>query len=108
MRVSVELPDPPPLDQILEGLSQQYAQVLHQLMRLTEQAQSDNQSLFRDLSAQQDRLMHAFDGMMRQVLSSHQGQQQTFRDTVQEHLQPAQESQAALLTAIRGMKRSLT
>ena len=108
MKVSVEVPDPPPLDQILEGLSRQYAEVVHQLMRLTASAQAGNQQLFRELAGQQDGLMQAFDRMMSRMLDSQQGQQQTFRDTVQQHLEPAAQSQQELLTAIRGVRRSLT
>ena len=111
MRVSVELPDPPALEPLLQGLSQQYAEVVRQLMHLQEQATSSEryQPIVQALAQQQDTLMAAFQHML-SVL--HSGKQQDAaqmqRVMREEVVAPQQQALDSLLSAFKGMKRSLS
>lgn len=111
MRVSVELPDPPPIDQILEGLSHQYGQVLQRLLHLTEQAQRTDhlQPVVAAMQQQQDQLMAAFERMVQVMSDGKQADRQQLQHVIrQEVAAPQQEASQALLQAIRGMKRSVS
>lgn len=110
MRVSVELPDPPSLDRLLEGISQQYEQVVRQLVHLTEQAQRTDhlQPVVTALQQQQDQLIAAFGQMLHVIQTSKQADQNHLQHVIrQEVAAPQHEASQALIQAIRGMKRSV-
>lgn len=110
MRVAVEVPDPPRLEPILEELNRQYQAVMQRLLQLTEEAnRSDRyQPILQALSTQQDALTSAFERMMEMMtMGKHQDRQQLQKVIRQEIAAPQAEASDAMLSAIRGMKKSL-
>lgn len=111
MRVSVELPDPPRLEPLLESLSQQYAGVMRQLMQLQQESQREDRyaPILSAMRAQQDGLVMAFErlmGLMQQGRSEdHQRMGQMMREEV---AAPQQQASDALISAIRGVKKTLS
>lgn len=107
MRVSVELPDPPRLEPLLESLSQQYAEVMRRLLEL--QQRDHMTPMMQAMQAQQDGLVQAFQTMLSAMQQGKQQDHQAMQEMMrQEVAAPQQEASDALLSAIRGMKRSLS
>ena len=107
MRLILEQPDPPRLEPLLESLAKQYRDVMDQLLQL--QREDRVSPILQAIQQQQDGLVQAFERMM---MSMHQGKQddreatqQMFRDEV---AAPQQQANDALLTAIRGLRRSVS
>ena len=107
MRLILEQPDPPRLEPLLESLAKQYQEVMDQLLQL--QREDRVSPILQAIQQQQDGLIQAFERMM---MSMHQGKQddrdatqQMFRDEV---AAPQQQANDALLTAIRGLRRSVS
>ena len=110
MRVSVELPDPPKLEPLLQSLSEQYKEVMQRLLHLHAEAQREDRyaPILQAMQAQQDGLVAAFQHMMGLMQQGKDEDRQQFQHVIrQEVAQPQQEASDALLSAIRGMKRSL-
>ena len=106
MQVTVELPDPPRIEPLLQSLNDQYQEVIQRLLRLQEEGQKENRyaPLLQALQGQQDRLVQAFEHLMGMMHESHQADQQTMHAL----MAPQQQQGEALLSAVCGMKRSLT
>lgn len=107
MRLILEQPDPPRLEPLLESLAKQYQEVMDQLLQL--QREDRVSPILRAIQQQQDGLIQAFERMM---LSMHQGTQDDREATHQmlreEVAAPQQQANDALLTAIRGLRRSVS
>lgn len=111
MRVSLELPDPPRLEPLLESLSHQYQEVMQRLLQLHAEAQREDRyaPLLQAMQVQQDSLVSAFERMMQVMAQGHQQGQQRMEHLIrQEVATPNQEASEALVSAIRGMKHSLS
>jgi len=111
MRVSVELPDPPKLEPLLEHLSHQYQEVMSRLLKLQEEAQSEDRyaPILQAMQAQQNGLVQAFEHMMSMMHEGKQEDREDMHRMMQEDVMaPQQEASDALISAIRGMKRSLS
>src|SRR3990167_10452686 len=107
MRVSVELPDPPRLEPLLESLSKQYQDVLDQLLKL--QREDRVTPILQAVQAQTDGLVQAFQRMLRMMSQGRQQDHQQMREALQQDVAvPQQEANDALLSAIRGLKRSVS
>ena len=107
MRLILEQPDPPRLEPLLESLAKQYRDVMDQLLQL--QREDRVSPILQAIQQQQDGLIQAFERMM---MSMHQGKQDD-RDATQQMLReevaaPQQQANDALLTAIRGLRRSVS
>ena len=107
MRLILEQPDPPRLEPLLESLAKQYQEVMDQLLQL--QREDRVSPILQAIQQQQDGLIQAFERMM---MSMHQGKQDD-RDATQQMLReevaaPQQQANDALLTAIRGLRRSVS
>lgn len=106
MRVSVELPDPPQLEPILESLTRQYHDVMEQLLEL--QREDRVGPILQAIQAQQDQLVAAFRDMMGMM---HQGRKQDHdqmqRMVRQDVMKPHQQTSEALLGAIRSLRQSV-
>src|SRR3990167_1397770 len=107
MRLILEQPDPPRLEPLLESLAKQYKEVMDQLLQL--QREDRVSPILQAIQQQQDGLMQAFERMM---MGMHQGKQDD-RDATQQMLReevaaPQQQANNALLTAIRGLRRSVS
>jgi len=107
MRFILEQPDPPRLEPFLESLSNQYKEVMDQLLHL--QREDRVGPILQAIQQQQDGLTQALERMM--IIMSHGNQEdreathQMFRDEV---AAPQQQANDALLTAIRGLRRSVS
>src|SRR3990167_8086810 len=111
MRVSVELPDPPKLEPLLEYLGQQYQEVMSRLLQLQEDAQREDRyaPILQAMQSQQDGLVQAFQHMMAMMHQGKMDDQQHLQTVIRKEIAaPQQEASDALLSSIRGMKRSLT
>lgn len=111
MRVSVELPDPPRLEPLLESLSRQYESVMRQLLGLQREAQREDRyaPILHAMQAQQDGLVVAFERLMSMMQQGRQEDQARMGQVIREEVAaPHQDASDALLGAIRGMKRSLS
>ena len=107
MRVSIELPDPPRLEPLLETLSQQYREVMDQLLKL--QQEDRTTPVLRAVSQQTDSLVQAFQTMLSMMAQGRQADHQQMQKVIHEQVAtPQQQANDALLTAIRGLKRSVT
>lgn len=107
MRVSVELPDPPRLEPLLESLAKQYQEVLDQLLQL--QREDRVTPILQAVQTQTDGLVQAFQAMMGHMQTGRQQDQQQMAHVIHEQVAaPQQEANDALLTAIRGLKRSVS
>ena len=107
MRLILEQPDPPRLEPLLESLSKQYREVMDQLLQL--QREDKVGPILQAIQHQQDGLIQAFEHLM---MAMHQGKQED-RDATQKILReevaaPQQQANDALLTAIRGLRRSVS
>ena len=107
MRLILEQPDPPRLEPLLESLAKQYRDVMDQLLQL--QREDRVSPILQAIQQQQDGLIQAFERIM---MSMHQGKQDD-RDATQQMLReevaaPQQQANDALLTAIRGLRRSVS
>src|SRR3990167_297285 len=78
MRVSVELPDPPRLEPLLESLSKQYQDVLDQLLQL--QREDRVTPILQAVQAQTDGLVQAFQHMMGMMHNGRQQDHQQMQD----------------------------
>jgi len=110
MRVSVELPDPPRLEPLLQALSQQYSDVLSRLLALTERvnAQDRVSPVVDALASQRDELVRAFGQLFLAMRQSQQEQASGMTRVLRDEVLPSQSAASdALLSAIKGMKRSL-
>lgn len=107
MHLTLELPDPPKLEPLLESLSQQYQEVMQQLLQL--QREDRTTPILQAMQAQQDGLVQAFQAMMSAMHQGRQEHQHQMERVIHEQVAaPQQQASDALLSAIRGMKRSLT
>lgn len=107
MRLILEQPDPPRLEPLLESLAKQYREVMEQLLSL--QREDRVGPILQAIQQQQDGLIQAFSQVM---ASMHTGKQED-RDATQQMLReevaaPQQQANDALLTAIRGLRRSVS
>jgi hypothetical protein len=111
MRVSVELPDPPRLEPLLESLSHQYQEVMQSLLKLQAESQREDRyaPILQAMQSQQDSLVSAFQHMMGMMQQGRADDQQRFQTIIRDEVAaPQQQASDALLSAIRGMKRSLS
>lgn len=107
MRVSVELPDPPRLEPLLEALSQQYQEVIAQLLAL--QREDKVGPILQAIQAQQDGLVQAFQQVLVAMAQGRAQDQQRLQTTLRDEVAaPQQQANDALLTAIRGLRRSVS
>src|SRR3990167_3657257 len=107
MRVSVELPDPPRLEPLLESLSKQYQDVLDQLLQL--QREDRVSPILRAIQAQQDGLVQAFEHLMMMMHQDKQDDRESMHHMMREEVAaPQQQANDALLTAIRGLRWSVS
>ena len=107
MRVSVELPDPPRLEPLLESLSRQYQEVLDQLLQL--QREDRVTPILQAVQQQTDGLVQAFQAMLGVMAQNRQQDHQQMQRVIHEQVAaPQQQASDALLSAIRGMKRTMT
>ena len=107
MRVSIELPDPPRLEPLLESLSKQYREVMDQLLQL--QREDRVSPILQAMQAQQDSLVAAFERMTQMMEHGKQQQTQDFQNAIREEVAaPQQEASDALISAIRGVKKTLS
>ena len=107
MRLILEQPDPPRLEPLLESLSKQYREVMDQLLQL--QREDRVGPILQAIQHQQDGLIQAFEHLM---MAMNQGKQADREETHQmlreEVAAPQQQANDALLTAIRGLRRSVS
>jgi hypothetical protein len=111
MRVSIELPDPPRLEPLLESLGKQYHDVMQRLLALQADAQREDRyaPILQAMQAQQDGLVSAFERMMQAMEHGKQQQTQDFQHAMREEVAaPQQEASDALISAIRGVKKTLS
>ena len=106
MRLVLEQPDPPRLEPLLESLAKQYQEVMDQLLQL--QREDRVGPILQAIQQQQDGLIQAFERMM---MGMHQGKQDD-RGAIQHLMReevaaPHQQANDALLSAIRGLRRSV-
>ena len=107
MRLVLETPDPPKLEPLLESLSRQYQQVMDALLDL--QREDRTTPILQAMQAQQDGLVQAFQAMMGAMYQGRQEDQHQIERVITEQVAaPQQQASDALLSAIRGMKRSLS
>ena len=107
MRVSVELPDPPRLEPLLESLSRQYQDVLDQLLQL--QREDRVTPILQAVQQQTDGLVQAFQHMLAMMQHGKQDDREAMQHVLREEVAaPQQQANDALLTAIRGLKRSVS
>lgn len=107
MRVSVELPDPPRLEPLLESLSKQYQEVMEQLLQL--QREDRVTPILQAVQAQTDGLVQAFQHMMTLMSQGRAQDHQQMQRVIHEQVAaPQQEANDALLASIRGLRRSMS
>ena len=107
MRVSVELPDPPRLEPLLDSLAKQYQEVMEQLLHL--QREDRVTPILQAVQQQTDGLVQAFQAMLGVMSQGRQEDHQQMQRVLREEVAaPQQEANDALLTAIRGLKRSVS
>ena len=107
MRVSVELPDPPRLEPLLESLAKQYQEVMEQLLAL--QREDRVTPILQAVQQQTDGLVQAFQGMLSMMSQGRQDDHAQMERVIHEQVaSPQQEANSALLTAIRSLKRSVS
>ena len=107
MRVSIELPDPPRLEPLLESLSKQYQEVMDQLLHL--QREDRVTPILHAVQAQTDGLVQAFQHMLGMMSQGKQQDYQAMQHMMREEVAtPQQEANDALLSAIRGLRKSVS
>ena len=110
MRLSLDLPDPPRLEPLLESLSQQYQQVMQGLLKLQADAQRDDRyaPILQAMQSQQEGLVHAFERLMTMMHQGQQEEQQQLQTVIRDEVAaPQQQASDALLSTLRGMKQTM-
>lgn len=109
MRIEVTLPDPEPIEPLLRELSGQYRQVVDELLSLQRQAQQQGLAQAQQMAQDRDALVAAFERMVGLLAQGHHQQGQEMRRVIQQEVaQPQQLAQQEFLSALKGVKRSLT
>lgn len=107
MRLILEQPDPPRLEPLLESLSKQYQEVMEQLLQL--QREDRVSPILQAIQTQQDGLIQAFEHMMMAMHQDKQEDQEAMHQMMREEVAvPQQQANDALLSAIRGLRRSMS
>ena len=107
MRLILEQPDPPRLEPLLESLSKQYREVMDQLLQL--QREDKVGPILQAIQHQQDGLIQAFEHLMTAMHQGKQADQEATQKILREEVAaPQQQANDALLTAIRGLRRSVS
>lgn len=107
MQVSITLPDPPKLEPLLESLAQQYREVMEQLLAL--QREDRVTPILQAVQQQTDGLVQAFATMLGAMHQGRQADHQQMERVIHDQVAtPQQQANDALLSAIRGLKRSVS